>query len=90
LKYNLSVIELTEEAIKLGQKYIEDQIIPEKKIEDARHLAIATINEMDALISWNFKHLANMNKERLVIAVNIREGYNYPLRLITPLEVMDE
>jgi oligoribonuclease NrnB/cAMP/cGMP phosphodiesterase (DHH superfamily) len=89
LKYDLPVIGLTEEGVKLGQKYIEEKIIPEKKVDDARHLAIATINEIDVLVSWNFKHLANVNKERQVIAVNIREGYNYPLRLTTPLEVMD-
>ena len=58
--------------------------------EDAQHLAIATLNNIDALVSWNFKHLVNINKERLVIAVNIKEGYNYPLRLTTPMEVMDE
>jgi len=89
LKYDLPVIGLTEEGVKLGQKYIKEKIIPEKKVDDARHLAIATINEIDVLVSWNYKHLANVNKEKQVIAVNIREGYNYPLRLTTPLEVMD-
>ena len=81
--------ELNEDAINLSRKYIEEDIIPANKREDARHLAIAKIYEVDALISWNFKHLANLNKEKLVHIVNLKEGYNYPLRLTTPLEVMD-
>ncbi|MDI6736389.1 MAG: hypothetical protein QME42_09415 [bacterium] len=38
----------------------------------------------------NYRHLANINKERKIIADNLEEGYNYPLRLITPMEVMGE
>jgi len=89
-KYELLIFKLTDEAIRLAHKYIVEKIIPKKKIDDARHLAIATVNECDALVSWNFKHLANINKERLVGAENIKVGYSYPLRLITPLEVMGE
>jgi rRNA-processing protein FCF1 len=89
-QYDLSIIQLSDEAKELAKKYIKEKIIPEKKVEDARHLAISTINDIDALVSWNFKHLANMNKERLVLGVNIKDGYKYPLRLITPLEVMGE
>ena len=89
-QYDLSIIQLTEEAKELSKKYIVENIIPENKTEDAQHLAIATLNNIDALVSWNFKHLANINKKRLVIAVNIKEGYNYPLRLTTSMEVMDE
>ncbi len=88
-KYDLPVIGVTEEVARLGQKYIDEKIIPAKKIDDARHLAVATINEIDVLVSWNFKHLANVNKEKAVLIVNLKEGYNYPLRLTTPLEVMD-
>jgi hypothetical protein len=89
-QYDISILPITDEALELSRKYIERGIIPEKKIDDARHLAIATINECDVLVSWNFRHLANINKEKQVLALNIQEGYNYPLRLTTPMEVMGE
>lgn len=89
-KYNIEVFPLTEEAIDLSNKYLIKRSIPKKKVEDARHIAIATINECDALLSWNYEHLANINKERKIIANNLEEGYNYPLKLITPMEVMGE
>jgi len=89
-KYKLEVFPLVEEAVDLSNKYLAKKVIPEKKVEDARHIALATINECDALLSWNYEHLANINKERKIIAANLEEGYNYPLRMITPMEVMGE
>jgi predicted nucleic acid-binding protein len=88
VKYKLEVFSLNEEAIDLANKYLAKEILPKKKIEDARHIAIATINECDALVSWNYKHLVNITKERKIIAANLEEGYNYLLRLITPMEVI--
>jgi predicted GTPase len=89
-KYKLEIFLLTEESVDLADRYLAKKIIPKKKVEDARHIAIATVNECDALLSWNYEHLANINKERKIIATNLEEGYNYPLRLITPMEVMGE
>lgn len=85
-----NILELTNEVINLANLYIKEKIIPVNKIEDAQHIAFSTLNEMDFLISWNFKHLANKNKERKVHLFNEKEGYFYPLNLTTPLGVMDE
>jgi hypothetical protein len=71
----------------LAGEYIKEKIIPEKKMSDAFHVAYSTIFEMDILLSWNFKHLANINKEKRIIIVNKTHGYNYPFRLANPLEV---
>jgi hypothetical protein len=43
-----------------------------------------------SLLSWNFKHLANVRREGLIAAVNQQEGYWHALRLLSPLEVEDE
>jgi hypothetical protein len=45
---------------------------------------------LDILLSWNFKHLANVRREGLIAAVNQQEGYGHALRLLSPLEVEDE
>ena len=82
--------ETAEELQLLAQKYIKKGAIPKSKPDDALHVAYATIHEMDILLSWNFKHLANVNKEIKIHAINSEEGYRYPLRLLSPLEVLDE
>jgi hypothetical protein len=71
----------------LAREYLKEKIIPERKISDAFHVAYSTIFEMDILLSWNFKHLANINKEKRILIVNKIHGYNYPFRLANPLEV---
>jgi hypothetical protein len=54
------------------------------------HAAVATAFEIDALISWNLKHLANLRKMEMINGVNLKEGYTKKLELITPMEASDE
>jgi hypothetical protein len=65
-----NMLELTEECIRLANRYLELGVIPPRKTEDALHAAIATSNEMDALISWNLKHLSNFNRMERINGVN--------------------
>ena len=81
---------INEEVSELAQKYISEGILPAAKIEDAMHASVATVFEMDALISWNLKHLANLKKMELINAINMKTGYFKRLELITPMEVSDE
>ena len=74
----------------LADMYIEHGIIPRTKVEDALHIAISTVYEMDVLLSWNYRHLANINRERKILSANIQEGYIKTLRITTPLEVMSD
>lgn len=80
-------LELTAEIADLARKYIEEKIIPEKKLEDALHAAVSSFYELDALISWNYKHLANLNKAEKINALNLREGYRKRIEIVTPMEV---
>lgn len=61
--------------------------MPEKKGDDALHVAIATVAEMDALVTWNFQHLANLRKTELFHSVNLEKGYFKKLEIVTPMEV---
>jgi len=56
---------------------------------DALHIAVSVVKDIDYLVSWNFHHLANVNKERLVKAANLEMGYKNEIRIITPLELID-
>ena len=78
-----------EEINVLVANYLDNDIIPRKNIADAFHVAYATVFEMDILLSWNFKHLANINKEQKILIVNKLNGYNYPFRMASPLEVIN-
>lgn len=89
-KYELNVVLFSKEANILATVYVNEKIILSKKVEDARHIAIATINNFDVLLSWNFKHLANINKKQKIKFINEKEGYHYPLDLLTPIQLIYE
>jgi len=74
----------------LADLYVRKGVIPVNNREDAFHVAYATVHEMDILLSWNFKHLANVRREGLILAINQREGYRKTMRLLSPLEVEDD
>jgi hypothetical protein len=67
--------ELTEEAIKLANTYINEKVVGESSITDCRHIALATINKVDVLSSWNFKHIVNLGKIKGYNSINLRLGY---------------
>lgn len=50
------------------------------------HIALATVADVDLLVSWNFKHIVRFDKIRLFNAVNLEQGYK-PLAIHSPREV---
>jgi predicted nucleic acid-binding protein len=73
----------------LAARYVSEGIIPEKKLVDAYHIAVAVTNQINILVSWNYKHLANVNRERRINVINFANSYQNEIRIITPLELMD-
>lgn len=69
-------IELTEEAIKLADTYIDAKVVGKTSLEDCRHIALATIHKVDVLASWNFKHIVNLDRIKGYNSVNLRLGYS--------------
>jgi predicted nucleic acid-binding protein len=80
-------LETNDEMRRLAQAYMEAKIVPAKKVEDALHVAIATVSGLDAVISWNFDHLANLRKADLFNGVNLLHGYSKRIEIVTPMEV---
>ncbi|GAI13010.1 unnamed protein product, partial [marine sediment metagenome] len=78
-----------EESVSLAKKYIENQILTPNYLNDARHISIATINNLDVLVSWNFKHIVHYDKIRKFNLINIREGYKL-IDIYSPMEVVYE
>lgn len=73
----------------LADLYVSEKVIPENKRFDALHIAVSVIQKVDFLVSWNFKHLANVGRERKVLDVNHRHNYLYPIRIISPMDLID-
>ena len=69
-------VELTEEAIQLADAYISERVVGKSSLEDCRHIALATINKVDVLASWNFKHIVNLTRIKGYNSVNLRLGYS--------------
>ena len=80
-------VELTEEAALLAQRYIDAGVIGAAKRVDAQHIAMATISRVEVLVSWNFRHIVNLQRIRGYNAVNLRDGYPL-LEIRTPQEVI--
>lgn len=86
------IIILDNDAEQLAEKYISEKVITKNCLEDARHIALATINNVDISASWNFKHIVNITRIHGYNAVNLKEGYHI-LEIRSPrdiLEVRDE
>ncbi len=86
-KTPLSVLEESPESLSLASAYVSDGAIPVDYEDDARHIAIATINDIRVIVSWNFRHMVNIESKRRINSVNLRE--NLPLLdLVSPWEVL--
>jgi len=82
----IKIDEIIEE---LGQKYVEEKIIPEKYKDDALHIAAATIAGCDVVLSWNFKHMVKYNTIIGVNGINKYKGYR-ELEILTPYSFVEE
>ncbi|HAS83967.1 MAG TPA: hypothetical protein DCS43_15130 [Verrucomicrobia bacterium] len=72
----------------LAEQYFQAISIPEKARNDALHLAVATLNGMDYLVSWNCSHIASARVRGIVESVNLTNGYATPI-ICTPEELME-
>ena len=86
---DLDNVSLTEEAEMLAENYIENEAVNLQHIVDAQHIAIATIERVDVLVSWNFQHIVNLKRIHAYNSVNLKFGYPL-LEIRSPMEVIHE
>lgn len=80
----LAVLELTSEVVDLADLLVHEKIIPAPAVEgDALHLAAAIVHQMEYMLTWNVKHLANPNKRTHLAVLCLRLGFSPP-QLVTP------
>jgi predicted nucleic acid-binding protein len=84
----IDYVELTEDAINLADRYIGEHVVGRTSRADCQHIALATLNHADVLVSWNFKHIVNLERIRGYNSINIREGYPV-IEIRTPREIIN-
>lgn len=89
LTLKVEILLVSEAALELAECYQRRGILPVQFYDDGVHIALATIAEVDLLVSWNFKHVVHYNKIRLFNAVNLEQGYK-PLAIYSPREVASD
>ena len=85
----IEYVSLNNEAQQLAQSYLKHKAVSGKHLADAQHIAIATVERVDILVSWNFKQIVNVNRIHLYNAVNLMLGYPM-LEIRSPREVLNE
>ncbi|MEQ9298194.1 MAG: hypothetical protein RIF33_06515 [Cyclobacteriaceae bacterium] len=85
---NILKSELTEEAIVLAEDYLSERVVGESSRADCYHIAMATVLKADVLVSWNFKHIVNVQRINGYNAVNLKRGYR-TIEIRNPREIFD-
>jgi predicted nucleic acid-binding protein len=83
---HIEQVMLTPEAIELADKYIQANVVGKTSRADCQHIAIATLCKVHVLVSWNFKHIVNLDKIRGYNGMNYALGYTM-IEIRTPKEV---
>jgi predicted nucleic acid-binding protein len=73
----------------LANEYIQNNAVPYKSFDDATHIAYATYYKTDYLVSWNFKHIVNVNRIKKYNSINLVQGYSI-IDIRTPREVLND
>lgn len=79
---------LDSQAANLADAYVRHGILTSGHLADARHVAVATVAELDVLVSWNYRHLVNRRRREAFNGVNAIMGYR-AIEIISPPEVFD-
>ncbi len=87
-KFNVAIFEATDEISYLADMYAKEGIIPEKYKYDGLHIAAASINEMDFIISLNFQHINKLKTKTCTELINKLHGYR-SVYICSPMEVIE-
>jgi len=84
-----AILPVPEEAKQLAAAYIRQGILTNNSINDALHVAACTVAGVEYLVSWNFKHLVNVERKRGFNAINLLHGYRN-VSIVSPSELIYE
>ena len=85
----LKLLDLTDDANELTKAILHSGVIPQNAVRDAAHIAVATVHEVDYLLTWNCKHIANAHILKKIETVCTQSGFSMPT-ICTPEELMED
>ncbi|MCG2588140.1 type II toxin-antitoxin system VapC family toxin [Rhodohalobacter sulfatireducens] len=88
IEHDPEILEITESALELSEEYLRKEILTPKFRDDALHIALASLANVDVLGSWNFRHIVHDDKIRLFNAVNLESGLK-TIDIYSPREVIN-
>ena len=75
LDCNAIYLDITKEVDDLVLEYVNKKVVTKKYENDCYHIALATVNKIDILVSWNFKHI--VNEQRVLLFNFVNKSLNY-------------
>jgi len=87
-EYGITTLQVTEEAERLADIYVSKGIIPLKYETDSVHIAVATVNDLDLIVSLNFRHIVNPETKYTTRLEDIKNGYR-SAEIVSPMEVIE-
>jgi hypothetical protein len=87
-EYDVPVLSMDDEADRLADCYVGEGVIPVKYRTDGLHIAIATVNDLDMIVSMNFQHIVKRKTVKMTGAINIMNGY-HAIEIYSPMEVVE-
>jgi predicted nucleic acid-binding protein len=84
----LELIDISDDAFELADQYLKANVVGKTSRSDCVHIALATLHNADILVSWNFKHIVNINRIRGYNSVNYKLGHKI-LEIRTPREILN-
>jgi predicted nucleic acid-binding protein len=87
-KYGITILDTNDEIVRMAGLYVRNGIIPAKYGFDALHVALASVYELDCVLSFNYEHINKLKTKRMTENINLLEGYK-GVTICTPMEVLD-
>ncbi|GHV27065.1 hypothetical protein FACS18948_3840 [Clostridia bacterium] len=86
-RYNITLLNPSSEAVALARKYVAEKALPAESLADATHIAVASINYLDIIVSLNFSHIVRPRTVERTGHINALMGYK-PILIETPMGVI--
>lgn len=83
----IPLLGLTDSAVELSKTLISSHAIPKNATDDALHIALTSVHDIDYLLTWNCRHIDNAENKPLIRSVLVANGYNCP-EICTPQELL--
>jgi predicted nucleic acid-binding protein len=87
-EYRIVVLAPNDESVKLANIYVNEGIIPVKYRTDGLHIAIASVNDLDMIVSMNFQHIVKRKTKLATASINALNGYRQ-IEIVSPMEVVE-